>query len=443
MNTKILAVVAVAIVVIAGIAVAVSMHQSSSRDPVVETGRLLVYGNANNDDYLDDRDLEMVQSIVNGETTWDSEEYPFADANCDGEITSDDVTLIRNIIDGNTCTLYYLEYYESNSSAVVSITYPMKTDSIGIYQYQTGFLVSMLGLWDNVDYADNTTLGYTTAFDTEGINSYGNYSGSMMRTTSGLETFNSSNVDVLILNGYWDDTVVKDGLAAMGSDTQVIKPYCQGTYAISSMLTFGFILGCYDSASEYIAFYDKVMDYLNECLSGLSEEDYVTYYVVNNPTDSGAIKIRSSGSNGTYPDLAWVEMIPGVNLMPNGDNDTYQATRTAEWFLQEENASDYIIISMSSLSAYDNNVETALNTFKEMFSQTQAYSDGNIIGLAYGYFNGLYSPSMLVLLASYLYPDLVDQDYGWELFYEFFEKYHQPGSEGAEVYAGVYRMSTE
>ena len=48
--------------------------------------KLLVFGNANNDVYLDEKDVQFIQDIVDGKTKWDKVKNPFADTNADGKI---------------------------------------------------------------------------------------------------------------------------------------------------------------------------------------------------------------------------------------------------------------------------------------------------------------------------------------------------------------------
>ena len=60
--------------------------------------KLLVFGNANNDVYLDEKDVQFIQDIVDGKTKWDKEKNPFADTNADGKITAEDVVLLKRFI---------------------------------------------------------------------------------------------------------------------------------------------------------------------------------------------------------------------------------------------------------------------------------------------------------------------------------------------------------
>ena len=98
MNKKLFAVIAVVIVVVAAVAIAMAMGGSEKKsEALTGSGRLLVYGNADNNDYLDDKDVETIQKIVD-DGKWDKEEYPLADANHDGAVTKDDVYYLKKLL---------------------------------------------------------------------------------------------------------------------------------------------------------------------------------------------------------------------------------------------------------------------------------------------------------------------------------------------------------
>lgn len=456
----IIAVVAVVIVIIVIAAAAVVMTGDDDKDTKtkdqaisgMDQTNLHIYGNIDGDDKLTSDDADIIADIVKSNGT--AAQYPMADANQDGKIDQTDVDIVNKIISINkdlvngrtpseSADVYYEEYYENNDHNTERISYPIDTSRIGVYQYQAGLLLNFLGLWDNVTYADDTTIASTTMLKTDGIHSYGKYSNKIMRNTDGVEMFNESKVTVLVLNGYYSDNEIKTALNKMGSDIQVVKPYAQGTYSIGSLVTFGFILGADKAADEYMQFYDKVMDFVHDKTSSVAKSDYQSFLMVGNPTDSGAIYIDTAGSNGTYPDVAWVLTLPTVNKLPVGDDNRYEAVRSAEWFAQPENASDYIILSIYSLTKnYNGDLNAAVKDYQEMFKETSQYKNGKIFGFNYAYENGLYAPGQLALIAHFLYPDLVSENDAWELFNEFFDKYDINGAEAAKVYAGVYQMST-
>ncbi len=458
MDKKIIAILLVAIVIVAGVAAALVVKKdnvSDDKDKAVSDmlkTNLHIYGNVDGDDDLDSDDTKIISDIIKAGGT--AAEYPLADANQDGVIDQKDVDAVKTIISINgdlrngktpseSITLYYEEYYENNKHNTEAVSYPVDTSRIGVYQYQAGLLLNFLGLWDNVTYADDTTIASTTMLKTDGLKSYGAYSNKIMRNTDGVEMFNNSDVTLLVFNGYYEDNEVKNALSKIGSSTQVVKPYSQGTYSIGSLVTFGFILGADKAASEYMEFYNDVMGYIQDATKSVQESAYKSFLMVGNPTDPGAIYIDTAGDNGTYPDVAWVLRLPTINKLPVGDDNRYEAVRSAEWFAQPENASDYIILSIYSLAKnYDNDLEAAVKDYQEMFKMTSQYANGKIIGFNYSYENGLYAPGQLALIAYYLYPDLIDEDKAWDYFETFFDKYDINGAEAAKKYAGVYSMTT-
>ena len=72
MNSKaIIAILAVVVVVAAGAGVVVLTHNNSHHETLRNSnnldGRLTVFGNANNDDFLDSRDVDYVKKVIAGE----------------------------------------------------------------------------------------------------------------------------------------------------------------------------------------------------------------------------------------------------------------------------------------------------------------------------------------------------------------------------------------
>lgn len=145
MNSKQIAAIAVvAILVVSGVVAVVIMnyHGSNSKtygSSTNDTDRLAIFGNANGDDYLDDRDVQYVKDIINGKQTatyldcyktygGTSVQRSLADANCDGKIDESDVKWIQQMVDRQQNMLIY--YYDVDS-VVASCTYPIDTMCIG------------------------------------------------------------------------------------------------------------------------------------------------------------------------------------------------------------------------------------------------------------------------------------------------------------------------
>ena len=81
----IITIVAVAVAIMVAVPVAIVMtNNSKDKGSTTAEDRLLIYGNANNDDYLDQKDVDMIRDIIDKKTTWDRTKNPFADTNHDG-----------------------------------------------------------------------------------------------------------------------------------------------------------------------------------------------------------------------------------------------------------------------------------------------------------------------------------------------------------------------
>ena len=139
MDTKIIAaVVAVVVVVGVGVGIALTMNNggndsgSSDGQRVGETlkeadfpnsaSRLWVYGNANEDDKLDQSDVTALEKMVSGE----QKATQLADTNADGKVDSKDVDYLKNILNANKDTKIKV-YYVDNYFRVAKVSWPVKS----------------------------------------------------------------------------------------------------------------------------------------------------------------------------------------------------------------------------------------------------------------------------------------------------------------------------
>ncbi len=178
MDNKTIAILLAAVVIVAAVAIALVVTKdggdSDDKDKAVNDMLemdLRIYGNVDGDNDLDSDDTKIISDIIKANGT--VAEYPLADANQDGVIDQKDVDAVKTMISINgdlkkgktpseSVTLYYEEYYENNKHNTEAVSYPVDTSRIGVYQYQAGLLLNFLGLWDNVTYADDTTIATTT-----------------------------------------------------------------------------------------------------------------------------------------------------------------------------------------------------------------------------------------------------------------------------------------
>ena len=101
MNTKVVAIAAVAILVVAGVGVAIALNSGKSSPFTPESypeSFLTVLGNAEPDNVIDSKDVAKIKAVVDENKSVDYKDYYMYDANHDGSINQDDVTKVEAII---------------------------------------------------------------------------------------------------------------------------------------------------------------------------------------------------------------------------------------------------------------------------------------------------------------------------------------------------------
>lgn len=404
MNNKIIAVAVVLVAIVATATIAIGMAGSDD-DAVEPTGRLVIYGNANNDDYLNADDVSFIQAIVDGGAEWDRQENPYADTNVDGVIDSDDIELLNKFINREEALMYYTDFFGETSY----VHFPI-TGSIGTQSIYTAQICVALGVWDRVTACNKSStmsVGYPGLDDRLDIGSWRNMS---------AETVIDSGVSVLLAHDECQE--LKEQIENSGTGIDVIPLSTQGGNTPITMVTLGVMLGCEEGAQWYLDYVDEVTTYLEDSLSSVQEEDYVTFYFLYQPSDTGSISVYDYSSHVAR----CFDYLPcAVNYL-NMQNGFDRTTYGMETIIQD--CPDYIIMGTADMNTWTR--EAALEGYAngvEMFRMTQAYEDGHIIGVSYNVFNIVNFVGDLVLIASHLYPDLVDVEYGWDMLQKWYDDF--------------------
>ena len=145
MEKKIFIIIAVVVAcVIAAAAALILLNGDNGPSEKVEpTDRLMILGNANNDDYIDDKDITTLNGIIK-DGAWDRNAYPYADANNDGRITESDVDFVKQMIQKKEMKIYYVD----RDGNIDNLMYPLKkVVTIGTY---TANIAVELGICDKV-----------------------------------------------------------------------------------------------------------------------------------------------------------------------------------------------------------------------------------------------------------------------------------------------------
>ena len=143
MNSKMIWAAAIVAILVVGGAAAVLAINNSDDDDVASSnnmvGRLTVFGNANNDDYINSDDVDEIKAILAGEKepVYFScyKEYKgsvakrsFADANADGTIDETDLQMVQDMVDRKEGMKIY--FYDVDG-VISSCTYPLTTAAVG------------------------------------------------------------------------------------------------------------------------------------------------------------------------------------------------------------------------------------------------------------------------------------------------------------------------
>ncbi len=120
-NVMIIGVVAVVIVVAA--AAVMIMGSGSKGYENLEVTNLPVYGNANEDYTIDQKDVDLINGHL-GET---ADAYPYADADGDGKITEKDADIVQKFIKGEKTRVRFVDQYvyDTGKTHIVETDYPL------------------------------------------------------------------------------------------------------------------------------------------------------------------------------------------------------------------------------------------------------------------------------------------------------------------------------
>ena len=124
-NIAIIAVAVAAVLVVSGVAVYILTNSNNDKYANIKMVSLPVYGNANEDYTINQADVDMINDLISDETKW--EEHPYADADGDGKVTSDDAEIVKKLINGESTKVRFIDqyFYETGNKHLVEVDYPL------------------------------------------------------------------------------------------------------------------------------------------------------------------------------------------------------------------------------------------------------------------------------------------------------------------------------
>ncbi len=368
--------------------------------------KLLVFGNANNDVYLNNDDVSFIQSIADGKSSWDKKSNPLADTNADGEVNDLDVKLVKEFIAGKNAPMFYLD---SNLSTC-KIQFPL-TGKICVTQTIDADMLKILGKYDLI-----------TATTMDSIDE-SKYPGSSKWVDVGTYPYDyekvvAAGITITLGQPYdYDETfdnLVKNGYGSYRLDTVKLHEarYMHGVDSIACTVTLGALMNCgsNETYKEYLKYVSNIDEVLQKATKNITEKKsyaLVLSHATSSPSDVGIDNQATADEN--YADVAMVENLKMINSYPI-TNESYIRGLTVEDILKYN--PDVIFVEESNGTKTYEEYKAAVEKIAQYF--ISAGYTGKIIGIHWSVCGSTASTAALPLLATYIYGDKdYSEDSAW------------------------------
>ena len=401
MNTKVIAILAVVVVVAAGAGAAVFLmngNDSPYRSSDL-SGRLAVFGNANNDDYLDGEDLKVVDDIIAGNKNKD--DYPFADANQDGEITNADHEWIEKMINRESMDIYYLNGFKE----VKKIGYPIKRAVV--VGTNAAMTMQAIGAVTAGKIVGTTGEASKDTYLFSDLNALPKVSTSVLAADYDAVQ-EIGNVDTIVTMA--SKSYLKNEATFTGAEINVVRiSSSDGLEAVSVALTMGYLFQLEDRANEYAKLCDDVLKYINEKKKNIDESKPVTTLTMT----------MTNYVSGTSSDYYELTTMVGAKNLADWSETTKRFNAGDEWLLNEKYYCD-IMLHYHQYS-YDPSVDQKdmYTEYRGYFADTQMVKDGH-----YRLMNSnMPAIVRLAYTASIMYPEIFGANYGDEIHQQYVDRF--------------------
>ena len=378
--------------------------------------RLQILGNADEDDYLDERDVEKIKDMIG------KGEYSLmADANNDGKIDDEDVDKVKSIIDARKNNVgkdfknktKVTVNYISVDKDVLSATYPVGNIIIANSQraleiaiaidvddrVKGATLQDLMSYWDDNEYLGcenipdvgvrkEPNLEEIAKIDADTI-----YTGQTGKCLVNVENNRAGNKQVLRL-ATWENGGLENGA-----------------------LMLGFFMEAEENAEAYVKWMDDINKDLQKKLESVSDRKATTFLTMSSPT---ALALQQDGVSSALDKTGATNI---GNQLITDPTKSYGKTADYKEAILEKNPeyiffASYIMTQMTDAdiqAKYD----AKTDVWKEMVGATQAYKNDRIVMIDYG------NPFCLITLvgASVLFEDVVTEDYVVDKIQEYTDKF--------------------
>jgi iron complex transport system substrate-binding protein len=365
---------------------------------------LNIFGNANMDDIIDEKDTAYVEGVI------DKTNAPtnLSDANHDGKIDENDISQIAQIIAGEEEELIIID--SSNRTVVVKLP----VDSIVSLSHTSAEAIKILGAKDRIIGVEQNVADKTAFFpDLSRL--------PVMKSGSSpdYEMILEAKPDLVI--GY--HTSAAEYAGKLDAHLTVVGlGFYQPKKMSQEIAMLGYLLGRTEEAYEFIDFCESYLDTIHQRVSELTEDEKVSAYLEQNSD------LKASGNGSGTNELC--EMAGGVNIAV--DLVGSYPTVDPEWVITED--PDVMVKSVNHGDKYagyekdtTKDIEELRNSFTNrtgwqmikavqnervfMWSDSISTKPSFFIGVAY--------------LAKLFYPELFDDLNPQAIHQEYLTRFHR------------------
>ncbi len=413
MTIKIAAVVVVVVVIAAACVVVFSGNDGDDDVGSSVDSSLLIRGNANNDYTIDQKDMTIVEDIINGERSL--EDYPLADVNDDGEVDYPAVSILHEMIDRKEGTTVYVISLDLNGNeTTVPVTYPLRN----IVTYTTNIVMPTFYAGGGQYVAGYFVLSYDNAQASISSSAVDLGGSSRSISDSAWANFTSLDASLQSSGGVGALILSYDGIAQITEsryqDLQdagiplLTWSAADATVETKVVVTLSYLFGeeTESIGAEYASLYDSVQSQLDEALGAYTDDEKSTFmaftmYIYICETDStfnstakAAYGLHYSEVNSefasTYSGTGSTKMQSTEALSNYTDVDVLINNRSIDWVTSDADIADTVVSTWEH-----SNSGTSSAEYFAGFEDKLVYVNNLLPG-----------PAKLAYIAAALYPDL-------------------------------------
>ncbi len=379
---------------------------------------LNIFGNANMDYIIDERDIAYIEDIIGGS----KEPTDLADADGDGNIDAHDAKMVSQIING---TEDHLRYINMNGE-VAQVRHPL--NKIIIIYDSPAEVIRVLGAQDKVVGVDSLIQEYprylSEFMDTPSIGS---------RNDCDVEKILELGPDAVIAHtaGSWGCPDLESKIEGKGIDVVRLGTPSDTT---PSLMILAYMLDEVENATDYLKWQDNLLETVTERVANIPADKRPKVFI----SMPGNI---TANRNTGYSKA--VELAGGVNIAADvisGWENMYPEL-DVEWVLKEN---PDVILGTATEGGYETDDEKVLvNRYEEIeniigIKNTNAGKGNRIYVVHASFFQGPDSPLGVLYFAKWLYPDLFEDLNPQTAHQEYLDKFqhidYDLNEQGAFVY---------